>query len=382
MNHLLARHPDYEQVVQSMTADTLVVYACSDKAKTVFGWLEWLIDGEMLLNFSENALARKYTRLKPLSKATLKKYLQALAVLVEGEITKRTRSIYALIFDHFVAVFVCYDKEGLATKHLLAFAPLLDDTNQNSPNHKNFIRRSVCDEAGSRGSSNAWSSAFDMLDRFLKIRARARTVMLQIEDPVVLPTAAQVKRLEALRKNKLSIFQFVSMALQEEGTTVADVRAIFDDVIAEIPDTTHHLNSTAAIVQHAPFENALVKIQRGQGGELTAAELKAAQNLIVTDESEEIDVDAETGLGFAARALQRRRIAEQQEHRFMDTVFLEPTSNSVEWLFSTAKLLFSDKRKRLLPKTLEQLLFLCAKRDLWGLGEVAKVVDHVDRRSS
>ncbi|KAG4049405.1 hypothetical protein PC123_g15316 [Phytophthora cactorum] len=261
MNHLLARHPDYEQVVQSMTADTLVVYACSDKAKTVFGWLEWLVDG-------------------------------------------------------------------------------------------------VCDEAGSRGSSNAWSSAFDMLDRFLKIRARARTVMLQIEDPVVLPTAAQ------------------------EGTTVADVRAIFDDVIAEIPDTTHHLNSTAAIVKHAPFENALVKIQRGQGGELTAAELKAAQNLIVTDESEEIDVDAETGLGFAARALQRRRIAEQQEHRFMDTVFLEPTSNSVEWLFSTAKLLFSDKRKRLLPKTLEQLLFLCAKRDLWGLGEVAKVVDHVDRRSS
>ncbi|KAG2820329.1 hypothetical protein PC111_g11513 [Phytophthora cactorum] len=341
MNHLLARHPDYEQVVQSMTADTLVVYACSDKAKTVFGWLEWLVDGEMLLNFSENALARKYTRLKPLSKATLKKYLQALAVLVEGEITKRTRSIYALIFDHFVAVFVCYDKEGLAMKHLLAFAPLLDDTNQNSPNHKNFIRRSVCDEAGSRGSSNAWSSAFDMLDRFLKIRARA-----------------------------------------QEGTTVADVRAIFDDVIAEIPDTTHHLNSTAAIVKHAPFENALVKIQRGQGGELTAAELKAAQNLIVTDESEEIDVDAETGLGFAARALQRRRIAEQQEHRFMDTVFLEPTSNSVEWLFSTAKLLFSDKRKRLLPKTLEQLLFLCAKRDLWGLGEVAKVVDHVDRRSS
>ncbi|KAG3235194.1 hypothetical protein PI124_g19767 [Phytophthora idaei] len=145
--------------------------------------------------------------------------------------------------------------------------------------------------------------------------------MLQIEDPVVLPTAAQVKRLEALRKNNLSIFQFVSLVLQEEGTTVADVRAIFDDVIAEIPDTTHHLNSTAAIVKHAPFENALVKIQRGQGGELTAAELKAAQNLIVTDESEEIDVDAETGLGFAARALQRRRIAEQQEHRFMDTVF-------------------------------------------------------------
>ncbi|KAG3235193.1 hypothetical protein PI124_g19766 [Phytophthora idaei] len=143
MNHLRARHPDYEQVVQSMTADTLVVYACSDKAKIVFGWLEWLVDGEMLLNFCENALARKYTRLKPLSKATLKKYLQALTVLVEGEISKRTRSIYALTFDHFVAVFVCCGKEGLATKHLLAFAPLLDDTNQSAPNHKDFIRRTL-----------------------------------------------------------------------------------------------------------------------------------------------------------------------------------------------------------------------------------------------
>ncbi|KAF1786995.1 hypothetical protein JG687_00017023 [Phytophthora cactorum] len=66
----------------------------------------------------------------------------------------------------------------------------------------------------------------------------------------------------------------------------------------------------------------------------------------------------------------------------MDTVFLEPTSNSVERLFSTAKRLFSGKRKRLLPKKLEQLLFLRVNRDLWGLGELAKVVDHVDRRSS
>ncbi|KAG3078593.1 hypothetical protein PI125_g20940 [Phytophthora idaei] len=367
MNHLRARHPDYEQVVQSMTADTLVVYACSDKAKIVFGWLEWLVDGEMLLNFCENALARKYTRLKPLSKATLKKYLQALTVLVEGEISKRTRSIYALTFDHFVAVFVCCGKEGLATKHLLAFAPLLDDTNQSAPNHKDFIRRTLeYLTIVPRGAVHRLNLA--AVERVLKAYATKLDLVAQvmrgaIEDPVVLPTAAQVKRLEALRKNNLSIFQFVSLVLQEEGTTVADVRAIFDDVIAEIPDTTHHLNSTAAIVKHAPFENALVKIQRGQGGELTAAELKAAQNLIVTDESEEIDVDAETGLGFAARALQRRRIAEQQEHRFMDTVFC-------------------DKRKRLLPKTLEQLLFLRAKRDLWGLGEVAKVVDHVDRRSS
>ncbi|KAG3162069.1 hypothetical protein PI126_g6121 [Phytophthora idaei] len=162
--------------------------------------------------------------------------------------------------------------------------------------------------------------------------------MLQTEDPGILPTAAQVKRIETLPKNELSIFQSVSLALQKEGTTVPDVRAIFGDVIAEIPDTAHHLSLTTAIVKHAPFENALVKIQ------LTAAELKAAQNLIVIDESQKIDVDAKTGLGFAARVLKRRRLAEQQEHRFSGTVFLEPTSNSVEQRFSTAKWLFSDKR--------------------------------------
>ncbi|KAF1786291.1 Ribonuclease H-like domain [Phytophthora cactorum] len=302
MNHLRARHTDYEQVVQSMTADTLVVYACSDKAKTVFGGIEWLVDGEMLLTS---------VRMHSLEK---------------GEISKRTHSIYALIFDHFVAVFVCYGKEGLATRHLLAFAPLLNDTNQNAPNHKDFIRRTleyltivprgaVCLIGDNCTTNIATARLFGV--PLLGCSSHHRR-------PSFLPTAAQVKRLEALRKNELSIFQFASIALQEEGTTVADVRAIFDDVIAEIPDTAHHLSSTVAIVKHAPSKMRWSKFNVDNG----------------------------------------------------------PTSNSVERLFSTAKRLFSNKRTRLLPKTLEQLLFLRAKRDLWGLGEVAKVVDHVDRRFS
>ncbi|RLN11165.1 hypothetical protein BBJ28_00007144 [Nothophytophthora sp. Chile5] len=449
--------------MQSMMAERQVPYACSEKAKTVFGWLDWIVEGELPLNFYENRLARKYGRLDPIAKATLKKYLATLTDLVEGEISRKIPSKYALIFDgwsvnsdHFVAVFVSYSKEGRATKHLLSFAPLPDETNQSALNHKDFIIRTLeylrfdpCGEVclvGDNCSTNVatarllgvpllgcashrlnlaaervlkkyeteldliagvmrklsttnpaghlrkltplkpirrndsrWSSAFDMVDRFLDIAGFARTVMRQIKDPVVMPSAAQVTRLKAIRQHELSILQSVSMALQQEGTTVADVRDIFDDVVAELPETAHHLGPAATIIKHAAFENAVTKIQRGRGGQLTAAELGAAQNLVEDNEGEEGGVETDSSISFAERALKRRRLAEQKERRFIDISFLEPTSNLAERLFSTAKRLFNDKIKSMLPQTLEQLLFLRANRDMWGLAEVATVADQIDR---
>ncbi|KAF4036231.1 hypothetical protein GN244_ATG11723 [Phytophthora infestans] len=84
MNHLRAHRPDYKQVGQSLMVNTLVIFACSDKAKTGFGRLQWIVDGEMPLNFCENALAQKYTRLQSLAKTTLMTFLRALTVLGRG----------------------------------------------------------------------------------------------------------------------------------------------------------------------------------------------------------------------------------------------------------------------------------------------------------
>lgn len=45
--------------------------------------------------------------------------------------------------QHFVAVFVCYTKNGETKKYLLVFAPLLDETNQTTTNHKDSSLRTL-----------------------------------------------------------------------------------------------------------------------------------------------------------------------------------------------------------------------------------------------
>ncbi|KAE9249404.1 hypothetical protein PF002_g5301 [Phytophthora fragariae] len=429
--------------------------------KAAFGWIDWIVGGELPLNFCENELTRKNAGLSPNSKATLKKYLTALVAFVEGSLSIIAGELYALLFDgwsagsdHFVAVFICYTKGGERKRHLLAFASLIDETNQTAPNHKDFILRTLerfnIDPRGAvclsgdncatnistarllgvplvdcsshrmnlapervfkkyevelnliaavmrklsttkasghlrrlaplkpvRRNAIRWSSKFDMVDRFLEILVPARTVMLQVEDPALMPSPAQVARVKSLRKNELSIFQSVSMALQDECTSLADVRAIFEDVVEVLPETAHHLGTDAAIVKFRHFEDAIVKIQQGNQGELLAVELKAVRKLVASPTELNADGDVED-VGFAGRALKRRRLAAEQDHKFVDTTFLQPTSNAAERLFSMAKRLYKDKRKRLLPRTLEQLIFLRANRDMWGLAEVAQVVDQVE----
>ena len=97
----------------------------------------------------------KNSNLKPISVTMLKKYLFKVGEAVEKKITVKvtTTPLFALLFDswteystHFVGLFIVYpgkepsDDPGL---HLLAFAPLLDQTNFAVVNHANFINASL-----------------------------------------------------------------------------------------------------------------------------------------------------------------------------------------------------------------------------------------------
>jgi hypothetical protein len=50
---------------------------------------------------------------------------------------------------------------------------------------------------------------------------------------------------------------------------------------------------------------------------------------------------------------------------YQNLSWIPATSNIVERLFSKAKLVYSDKRTRLLPKNLEIILYLTCNKDLW-----------------
>jgi hypothetical protein len=55
---------------------------------------------------------------------------------------------------------------------------------------------------------------------------------------------------------------------------------------------------------------------------------------------------------------------------------LLPTSNIVERLFSRAKIILADRRKRMSPYHLELLLFLRINRDLWNANDIQNILHH------
>jgi len=55
---------------------------------------------------------------------------------------------------------------------------------------------------------------------------------------------------------------------------------------------------------------------------------------------------------------------------YMDTRFIQPTSNDCERLFSKVGYLYNDRRQSMDPMNLEAQLFLNLNNDLWSAKDV------------
>lgn len=174
-SHIKERHPNYKNECQKLSVvidhdaesstsgqstsksssgtvtQKTLISLYDKKAINVFGWLEWIIEDALCLNFPEKPLTRKYTNLDKTTNQTVKKYMFKLVKEVEKKISVIANNIpsYALMFDgwtenstHFIGLFLCCSgkRDDLPARTiLLAFAPLLDETSLNAKSHKDFI---------------------------------------------------------------------------------------------------------------------------------------------------------------------------------------------------------------------------------------------------
>ncbi|KAG3046349.1 hypothetical protein PC121_g20734 [Phytophthora cactorum] len=105
-------------------------------------------------------------------------------------------------------------------------------------------------------NATRWSSTYQMLARCVKIRD-AINMVAAVEDLLPRPSIhRQVMQLV----NKLEALDSVCVKLQSEERTLADVRLLFDAVMAKYPATSHHLSASARIVHSPVFESAVVKL--------------------------------------------------------------------------------------------------------------------------
>ena len=215
-----------------------------------------------------------------------------------------------------------------------------------------------------------WSSSFEMILRYVRLREFLPKLDSSEIDRLSL-TSTENRRIDSLLE-QLKTLESVSKALQEERTSISDVRAMFDAVIEEFPETTDRLTSSAAIVHSPLLESGIVKVQRGKNGALSREERSVLFPFELACNA--TSTEGDDCLSFAQRALKRQKMAGwDNSNNYMDTRFLLPTSNICERLFSKCGHVLTNRRKGLMPANLESQIFLHFNRDLWNTKDIQKL---------
>jgi hypothetical protein len=233
-----------------------------------------------------------------------------------------------------------------------------------------------------RENDTRWSSTFQMIDRFLKIQGHLSQLT---ELHALLPNLIE---LDVLSHSHVSLAKFntVTVMLQKEGITFLQVREIFDAVMEDYPVFTGYLGDSAKIVENKMFEKAVVKIAKGV--QLTLEEEQSVQPLmkerdviipvVPMEDANVDDADNGTPTNYAAsleRRLKRRRMdAVREKDAYINLDILPGTSVTCERLFSLAKHVLTDTRKRTSPGLFEALMLLKVNRELWDVFLVGKAM--------
>ena len=112
----------------------------SEKAKNIFGWMEWIVEENLALNTCENRNFRKRTSLSIITTKTLKKYMKMMMRRIFRLIKSRAPPTFGIIIDgwsvgsnHFFAIFVTWtdEKTGFVEEYLIYFG-VIEDVDENT----------------------------------------------------------------------------------------------------------------------------------------------------------------------------------------------------------------------------------------------------------
>lgn len=223
-----------------------------------------------------------------------------------------------------------------------------------------------------------WSSTYEMLKRFFQIKDFVDDL-----DPDLachLPSGYQTLLLKKILQD-LSIFDNVSKQLQDQNCTLSEVRILFDAIINAYPGMEHYLAPNSHIVHSKNFESGIVKVIDEQYDQLSPNE-KECMSVFQTSTAEEVtsgiipdNIDQEnSALTFVQKALMNKRRKVLNSSEYANLAYIPPTSNIVERLFSSCRLVLTDYRKSMTPYTFECVMFLKVNRSYWDMNLVAKVV--------
>lgn len=151
VNHVKSLHKNWLQLMKEKNNHGAIenyVSVVKEKAKDIYGWIDLIISHNLPLSYVEGVKARLYSKLGPISRNTLSKFMGKITDHIVTELTKELKGkMLGLLFDgwsenglHVVAIFVSYEGPShKAVLRLLAVAPLLNEAVFTADEHIRFM---------------------------------------------------------------------------------------------------------------------------------------------------------------------------------------------------------------------------------------------------
>jgi len=225
-----------------------------------------------------------------------------------------------------------------------------------------------------------------MIKKFLNIEKELSQILELLS---LLPNHLEISYLRGAFET-LKKFDSLTIMLQRDGMPFVESREIFDLFLANFPDLAHYISSDALIIENEKFEKTVMKIARNmplsdQEAAIVAPLLKEEYSVVeaqlhASGDEQLSSVMSESEVAYSEllqRKLKRQRmqVLEQEKPKsYIDLSMLPGTSVNCERLFSTAKFILSDTRKRTSPKLFEALLLLKVNRSFWNTSSVARAM--------
>jgi hypothetical protein len=242
-----------------------------------------------------------------------------------------------------------------------------------------------------RENDTRWSSTFEMIARFFRIQFELSAVSDLIP---LIPTLVECDLLTKGFEH-LKHFHEITVMLQKEGITFLRVREIFDEILEDYPELGSYLAVDAEIVVDVTFERALMQIAKGMV--LTNEQLLRVKGLLApTDATYMADCDNISNVGTVVRQedelsyaqkvdarIKRRKTNEDAiATKYVNLSILCGTSVVCERLFSVAKNILSDTRKKTSPPVFEAIILLKMNRSEWDVYMMGKAMGRLNGASA
>ncbi len=120
-------------------------------------------------------------------------------------------------------------------------------------------------------------------------------------------------------------------------------------------------------------------MQANRSNELSVIEAAEVRKFLIFIPAEQQNVEPtveekELEIVDAARAAKKKRI---NDNVYRSVRHIRPTSDSVERLFSRAKLIMTDNRKHMTSDHMNMLLFLRYQQNLWSVNTVQQMLNEM-----